>query len=251
MNNLINIGLSPINAESIPIHSHGYWEIIYFCSGVGKLWTEDREMSFKPGFIVCMPPQMHHQEISSDGFQSIYLIVEDVKFTSLSPIVFTDNEDKDFCTILMLMYKEFHLNHLAQTYRVEKFLNILSSYIVCWNNEPSVNPFVEQFKKAVITNIGNCSFSVHDAIKSQPISPDYFRKLFKKETGQSLNNYLIEKRIEHAKNLLSFHYYNAVTVKCIAIQVGYIDQYYFSKVFKKFTGVSPKKWSEKNHQLNN
>lgn len=67
------------------------------------------------------------------------------------------------------------------------------------------------------------------------ISSDYCSRIFKKETGRSLAQYVQEKRIEKAKKLLE----SDLSVKNVALQVGYSNFSYFSKIFKDMTGVTP------------
>ena len=69
------------------------------------------------------------------------------------------------------------------------------------------------------------------------LSPVYISKIFKEETGESPINYLIKIRLEKAKDILL----NSVggSIKSIANQVGYDDVYHFSKLFKKYYGISP------------
>lgn len=72
------------------------------------------------------------------------------------------------------------------------------------------------------------------------ISPDYFSSLFKKETGCSLAQYLLEKRMEKAKSLLQ----SEMSVKSAALQTGYSNFSYFSKVFRDTVGMSPMEYRE-------
>ncbi len=71
------------------------------------------------------------------------------------------------------------------------------------------------------------------------LSPSYFGKLFKKETGKSFNSYLNQLRVEKSKELLRE---NEHTLLEVAILVGFNDPSYFSKVFKQQLGISPKKY---------
>ena len=68
------------------------------------------------------------------------------------------------------------------------------------------------------------------------LDPDYLARLFKKETGYSLMNYIIKKRIETAKDLLIN---TNLSVNIISDKVGYGNYSYFTRLFKKETGVTP------------
>lgn len=63
-----------------------------------------------------------------------------------------------------------------------------------------------------------------------------FSHTFRKETGKSFREYLIDVRLSHAKRLLK---YSNLTVTEIALSVGFNDANYFSSVFKKYLGTSP------------
>lgn len=69
----------------------------------------------------------------------------------------------------------------------------------------------------------------------------YLGQIFKKETGISLNDYINKVRINKAKKLLKES--NAMVYE-IADQVGFSDPQYFSTVFKKIVGVSPKDYRD-------
>jgi YesN/AraC family two-component response regulator len=69
------------------------------------------------------------------------------------------------------------------------------------------------------------------------LSPVYISKIFKEETGESPINYLIKIRLEKAKEILLNE--NSGSIKSIANHVGYDDVYHFSKLFKKYYGISP------------
>ena len=68
------------------------------------------------------------------------------------------------------------------------------------------------------------------------VSPKYLSRLFKDEMGTGFNEYLTQVRLEAAEKLLSA---SALNVREIAVQVGYLDEKYFSRLFKKKTGLKP------------
>ena len=71
------------------------------------------------------------------------------------------------------------------------------------------------------------------------LNPAYFSTLFKQSTGSSFKEYLNMVRIEESKRLLATTEHSIID---IALAVGFEDQSYFSKVFKKYTGLTPKQY---------
>lgn len=73
------------------------------------------------------------------------------------------------------------------------------------------------------------------------ISAGYLSTLFKKETGLTLTDYVNKKRVEHAILLLNT---TQLQIQTIASYCGVLDINYFTRIFKKFTEVTPKKYRE-------
>ena len=74
------------------------------------------------------------------------------------------------------------------------------------------------------------------------LSPYYFSRTFKEVMGCNLTDYINTIRIKKAKELLIE---NKMSIKEIGYSVGYSDPNYFSKVFKKYEGYSPKEYKVK------
>ncbi|WP_455718474.1 helix-turn-helix transcriptional regulator [Anaerosporobacter sp.] len=68
--------------------------------------------------------------------------------------------------------------------------------------------------------------------------------LFKKKIGKTVLQYLTEVRMEAAKELLEDR---RVKLSQVALRVGFRDSGYFSKVFHRYVGVSPRVYREKNY----
>ncbi|MDO5785839.1 MAG: helix-turn-helix domain-containing protein [Eubacteriales bacterium] len=73
------------------------------------------------------------------------------------------------------------------------------------------------------------------------INASYLSTLFKKEMGVSLTDYVNQKRILHAQRLLVA---TDLPIKTVANQCGIPDVYYFSRIFKKLSGITPKSFRE-------
>ncbi len=83
------------------------------------------------------------------------------------------------------------------------------------------------------------NISLEEVAASVHLTPVYLSGLFKKETGKTFSDYLFEIRMEEAKRLLRE---DTVKIKDVAERSGYADSRYFSKVFSKAFGITPKEY---------
>ena len=81
--------------------------------------------------------------------------------------------------------------------------------------------------------------TLEDVAKQVHLNPAYFSSIFKQSIGSSFKEYLNMVRIEESKRLLANTDYSVID---IAVATGFEDQSYFSKVFKKYTGLTPKQY---------
>jgi YesN/AraC family two-component response regulator len=85
--------------------------------------------------------------------------------------------------------------------------------------------------------------SLKNLARAQGLSPGYLSAVFKKETGKNITAYVTEQRILHASHLLST---TELQIQTIALHCGILDVQYFSKLFKKYTGKTPKEFRQYN-----
>jgi len=78
----------------------------------------------------------------------------------------------------------------------------------------------------------------------QNVSASYFSTLFRKETGKTVTEYVTDVRMDNAARLLHATH---LQVQTVAQHCGMSDVNYFSKVFKRHFGVSPKQFREEHH----
>lgn len=71
------------------------------------------------------------------------------------------------------------------------------------------------------------------------LSSSYLCRVFKEETGVNINTYINNLRMAKAVRLLEDKNYY---IKEVAISVGFDDQLYFSRLFKKYYGVTPSQY---------
>ncbi|MEB9686072.1 AraC family transcriptional regulator [Bacillus thuringiensis serovar pingluonsis] len=105
-----------------------------------------------------------------------------------------------------------------------------------------------QYSKTIVTCLDYISKNIYNKInlntiaKSIKLNASYLSNIFKKEVGISLSEYIQKERVEEAKKLLTLTTYTLVD---ICTWLNFNDQSYFTKVFKKFTNMTPKQYREK------
>ncbi len=95
----------------------------------------------------------------------------------------------------------------------------------------AIQQAMRYIKKHYSSNI-----TLMDVAEHVHLTPTYFSRLFKQETDSTFKEYLTTIRLEESKRLLQSTDYSLLD---IAIATGFEDQSYFSRVFKKHTGVTP------------
>lgn len=100
---------------------------------------------------------------------------------------------------------------------------------------------VDKAKLLFRSNVTN-DFSAKDAAQQLQVGYSWFRKEFKYYTGLSPGQYFIQLKIEFAKELLSDL---DVPIKNIAIDLRFDNYFYFSKMFKEKTGMTPKNFRDR------
>jgi two-component system response regulator YesN len=124
----------------------------------------------------------------------------------------------------------------------QKLLDKTTQYFTDLKNVIPENSTIFLIRDYISKNYMNETLSVKDISAHVFLSASYLCTFFKNETGQTLNQYLTEYRMEKAKQLLSDPRYR---ITDISSRVGYSDGNYFGKSFKKYTGMSPSEFRER------
>ena len=103
--------------------------------------------------------------------------------------------------------------------------------------QPSDNEkkLVEQIRGYVEDNLDQ-SLTVNDVATALFMTGDYLSRLFKSETGTSLKEYILQRKMEAARLLLTT---TQLPVSVIASRLGYDNFSYFSQVYRRCMGISP------------
>ncbi|MGO4540886.1 response regulator [Paenibacillus sp. 2TAB19] len=108
-----------------------------------------------------------------------------------------------------------------------------------------VSQVVEKVQRHMESHLHE-EFSREQAAESVFLNPAYLSRLFRRETGRSLTDYLVELRINKARTELEK---TNIRISDIAATVGYSNFSHFSKLFKKETGLTPQEYRKKAQNL--
>ncbi|MEC0168993.1 response regulator [Paenibacillus graminis] len=98
------------------------------------------------------------------------------------------------------------------------------------------NLIVQKAKAYIDENYAQKGLTIHEVAKKNHISPNYLSYLFKKNTGHNLWEYVIKLRMEDSREMIL---HTDLRRYEIAERVGYESPEHFSKIFKKYYGISP------------
>lgn len=98
------------------------------------------------------------------------------------------------------------------------------------------NPIVSYCLQAIDENFSDSNFNISNLADTLHLSLSYLSTVFKTSTGQNISNYLAARRLRHSQQLLRDA---SIPIREICFQCGYDDPHYFTKLFKKHTGMTP------------
>jgi len=178
------------------------------------------------------------------GFNGKYIeqLMQQGIFDPKDPIV-----DLGFNTEMLILYKklidEVQLSSVGYPQQIAgitlQILGLVSN--LARHNERASDPVGKLIAKAkfLIQESFENSLDMEELASALPMGYSSFRKAFKRITGQSPNQYHLNLRLDRARNLLAM---TALNINEISDQTGFESVSYFSKLFKKKHGVSPRSY---------
>lgn len=232
MNTIIQATLLAPSSEREE-HSHKMWEVIYSsCEGV--IHTPMRDVTYHEGDFICIPPLCKHNR-SLAGKHDVSMLINKAMLPFKEVTVIADKDG----------VLQFATDHVLATPQGDSMLSAWGNLLVSklsHEHTLTYSPIVVALQKEMDKNVSSPFFSLEDFMRKLPLHYDYVRKLYKKETGFTPHDYLLSRRMQLAQALLTSgmtNTYSTYTVAQIAEMCGFSDPLYFSRVFKKYFGVSP------------
>lgn len=239
--------------QSLP-HTHHFTELFYVISGLGKFLVDDQLITVKENDMVIVNPNVEHTEKSLDSKPLEYIVfgVEGLTFSFGTPEIPQNygyynynTEKKHLLNFSQLMLHEISEKKSGYEQVCHDLLEVLIIYITRNDQFGILSSDTSRMPK-------ECAVAKRylDSNYAQPITLDsladathinkfYLSHTFTKHLGMSPITYLIQRRLQISKDMLT---QTDHSIAQIASSSGFASQSYFSQIFKKFTGMSPNQY---------
>lgn len=254
---LSNLKLDNINPVSCGQHqcksSHvfgpavrDYYLLHYIVSGEGYYYNHDKEYKLSKGYIFIIRPNEITTYRACSENPWFYRWVGFTSDLDLSAVLSEDVIYAPECDYLYrLMVSVGNINVSKEYYICGKIFELIA--LLSHRNESvnSSHKYVEMAKNYIETNYNCNQISISEIAENLNLDRSYFSTLFKKYTGKSPQEYLLDFRLNKAAEMLTVS-----TLKSgeIGRLCGYTDQFNFSKMFKRKFGVSPSQYARTHKQ---
>ena len=242
-----------------PLH-YGETVEISFVRGIeGETYINGRRFEYKEKNVFFIPPRYLHTSVyrkggAGEGDMSCAFHINVEGLTSvinLKKLLLKDDR-----TLLDLAFRCDDFDVIWETVQnildenrtfIARTIDLLRLFERISNQKSTDDPVVEYSKVAarliefVEENYAS-KLTVQNAASHFGYSKQYFCKWFKRETGVTFNEFLNTVRIHHARTCLASGY----SVEETSEQCGFSDPSYFTKVFKRVVGITPKTYALNN-----
>lgn len=162
-----------------------------------------------------------HQELSKIFFMFLYQQNINVNDIFSAEYTYTD---------FMNCYKDLQSLKKGVAFLVRQ----ITSYCESDTNQDAV----QRARAYILANLSN-DISVKDVAEHIHLNPEYFSKLFKKEMGENVKNYMLRIKVDAAKDMLKNP---NIPVSIVSLELGYSNFSHFTQMFKKHEGITPSEY---------
>ena len=239
------------SGQYIEPHSHAFFHYIYSLGGHTRVTFGETSFRTEPGSLVLIPPETVHGISSLDTSCCLdlkfscsealaaqitglpcYLRAVDDRAHSLIRNIFEEavGQERDYDEIINIRLYELLILLLRQQSGGEAG-RMMSCYPASALDHENIRQALQIVEQELETPI-----RVSDLAERCGYSENYFRQVFRESVGMAPNAYINQRKIAKAKELML---YSEQNVTQIAEQLGYQSIHYFSRLFKKVTGITP------------
>lgn len=224
----------------VDYHSHNCYELVYYVTGSGAMHLDGQTLKYTPGSMTFTRPHYMHDERHDEPGDVIFFgFTYDDDPIALPNGLYVDTERKDLLKLLLAMKEEVVEQPPFSRIRVNLLLNEV--LLLLGRTRPNLTSGTGEgdrllFARRFIEENYGQSINLQTLAEISGYSYDYFRHLFKLETGKSPIQYMIEKRVDAARHLLVN---TNKSISQIAMDCGFSTVPQFCEMFKRATRRSP------------
>jgi AraC-like DNA-binding protein len=233
--------------DQLARHDHAFSQVLCYLSGRGHMAVDGRDQEVGPGSVVFLPPRMPHGFRETSGRRPLCLVLDldwrgAVKH-GLSQARLTAAEAATIRQALAEVTRLPDPAHPSSRLLVagvvlqvlDTLLRRLAMLPALHREEPAiVRRFARELQKAEEPLPAITAVAARMGYQT-----DYLNRIFKQATGQTLREYRDARVVEKASRLLR----EGRRVKEVCEVLGFLDQNYFARWFKKYTGLQPRRFA--------
>ena len=226
--------------KKIERHEIKFNELTFLISGEMTYYVNDVKHILYSGDIIYVPPGSIRQREIGDVLND-YL---SINFHSDSPLDFDTIVKNCINNEVKLLLNYFESAFSSPSTDSQAKLRLVLETLIMQITDNLYDSYTSPLSAEIISFISSHyteKITLNDISQATFYSAAYCENEFKKTTGKSIINYLIDVRVNAAKKLLAE---SSMSCSRIAAAVGFEDANYFSRIFKKRTGYSPLKYRD-------
>ena len=247
MNKIIYVGKHALTF-SVSRHLHSSCELIFCTSGCGEMIFDDRTLRYSANDIAVIPPCLPHSNISAMGFTNIHIYLEDAAINQTEPVLVHADPNGFLLNAFAAAFYYYSGNSEDRSLLLPLYGQLIAASLTTRIQKPSHSEIVQQLENDILENYPDCCYDLNVFLSALPFSAGYVKKVFKKETGMTPLQYLTEKRLENAASNLAMSGGKG-NISETAYQCGFSEPLYFSRLFKRKYGMSPRSYASKHAAL--
>ncbi len=240
MNNILYVGKHALT-WTVSRHVHQSWELIFCTGGSGEMVFDDKTLAYGANDVAIVPPMVPHSNNSGEGFTNIHMNLTDPALTYPEPLIIRADSNgflQDAFTAAFYYWSESSAEYTLLPLYGQLIVAFLTKYRPTRRHSDTV----QQIEDNILQHYPDCTYDLNAYLSSLPFNTEYLKKMFKKETGLTPLQYLTNRRLENAASTLST-FLGKGNISETARMCGFGDPLYFSRLFKKKYGVSPRNYA--------
>ena len=240
MNSIIYAGKHFLT-QCVSLHKHSTWELVYCTGRSGRFIFDTLEIPYAEGDIVVIPPETPHENVSENGFTNIHLNIDAVMLPFHKPALIRDDSNQALLHLFSDAYSLFCGEPERRAALLDAYGSLIVRCMAAYHTARPKNRIAEQIEQSIVHNYADANYDLDAVLHSMPYSYDYLCKMLRRELGMTPHKYLTNLRLQAAAGILCSVRSNG-SITEVAQLCGFRNPLYFSRLFKKQYGVSPKEY---------